>query len=97
MNFVKSIPSPVITFGVIVVLSLLWNVYMELSQKRKFSEPKSDILSSKLLLRLSGNIMEDHMGLVNVGGDGNSEETFSDALKFLRVNQQTEIKIYGQE
>lgn len=97
MNFVKLIPSPIITFGVIVVLSLLWNVYMEFSQKRKFSEPKLDTLSSKLLLKLSGNIVEDHMRLVNVSGDENSEETISDALKFLRVNQQTEIKIYGQK
>ena len=97
MNFVKSIPSPIIIFGVIVVLSLLWNVYMEFSQKRKFSEPKLDTLSSKLLLKLSGNIVEDHMRLVNVSGYENSEETISDALKFLRVNQQTEIKIYGQK
>ena len=93
LDFIKSIPSSVITFVAIVILSFLWNVYMEFSQKRKLSKDESGILSSRVLLCLSHNIESVQMNLVKVGEDGNSEERFSEALKFLKVNQQTEIKI----
>lgn len=93
LDFVKSIPSPIITFVVVVVLALLWNAYMEFLQKRDMSKAKIGIFFSRELLCLSHNIKSVQMDLVKINGDENSEERFSEALKFLKVNQQTEIKI----
>lgn len=93
MDFVKSIPSPIIAFVVIVILSFLWNAYMEFLQKRGSSKTESGILFPRELLCLSRNIKHVQINLVKIDGDENSEERFSEALKFLKVNQQTEIKV----
>ena len=93
METVSRVIAPFILVGIMLCLTIAWNLYMNHYSKHKLLNMSSENIAMKFLFEQSSNISDDNVELVDADGDGNSEVKFSQALSKIEVGEHVEIKV----
>lgn len=93
METVNRVIAPLILLGIMLCLTITWNLYMNYYNKRRLSNMSSKNISTKYLFEESFNMSGDNLQLVDVGGDKNNEVKFSQAVSKIVVGECMEIKV----
>ena len=93
METVSRVIAPLILVGIMLCLTVAWNLYMNHYSKRKLLNTSSEDISMKYLFEQSSNISDDNLKLVDVEGDKNNDVKFSQAVSKIVVGEYMEIKV----
>lgn len=85
--------APLILVGIMLCLTIAWNLYMNYYSRHKLLNMSSKGISIKYLFEKSYNMSGENLQLVDVGGDRNSEVKFSQAVSKIVVGECMEIKV----